>query len=154
MATLYGLNATNRDVSVPSVKIAAGDQYGDFHVAYDEYSLVGVVLANADVINMMKIPAGCRVHNVVLSFPDMGTTGTCTVGWAASADGVESANSNGFLTTVDMNTAANTVHMLDEANIAGMFKSFASEVQVQITMTAASTATSGTIKLAVYYTVC
>lgn len=153
MATLYGTNATNRDVTVPSVKIAAGDQYGRIHVSYDEYALVGAVLGASDVIYMAKIPAGARLHNAVFSFPDMGTTGTCTVGWLASADAVESASASGLLGTVDLNTAAKAVTILQEAASPGLFKSFASEVQVVINMSQATTATTGTLKLAIYYSI-
>ena len=151
MATLYGSNATKRDVNVPSDKIPAGEQVGEKHFAYDEYSLVGVVLGAADVIKMMKLPAGARVSEVVLAFPDLGTTGTCTVGWEASASGAIAADADGFLTTVDLNTAADVVAMSSQANNPGQYKKFDEEVQISIAMSAATTAVAGTIKLEVEY---
>lgn len=156
MATLYGSNATLRDVNRPASLIHQGDVNGKIRVAYDEYDLatLGVVLGASDVILMQEIPAGARVLDVIFATDDLGTTGTCNVGWAASADAVEAANASGFLTSVDLNTAADVFSMQQkEANVAGQFKRFSSKVQVKVSMSAASTATSGKIKVAVYFTV-
>lgn len=154
MATRYGTNATYRDVNVPAVKIPPGEVAGRMRIAYDEYNLatLGVVLGATDTILMQKIPAGARVLDVVLACDDLGTTGTCNVGWAASSDAVEAASTNGFLTSVDLNTAADVFTMqTKEANVSGQFKKFSSEVQLQVNMATATTATTGKIKIAVYY---
>lgn len=151
MATLNGVNSTKRDVNVPSEKIQPGDEGGRLRVMYDSFTSTGAIALN-DVIRMMKLPKGARVHNVVLDHDDLGTVGTCTVGWEASSDGAESADPNGFLDTVNLNSAANTVEMIDEASVPGMMKEFSAEVQVSITITQATDA-AGTLQLAVWYVI-
>jgi hypothetical protein len=76
------------------------------------------------------------------------------VGWEANS--VDSADDDGFLASVDLNTAADTVSMSDQSNMPGFGKKFSiggGDTQISITMTQATTATSGSIKLAVFYSV-
>ena len=152
MATFRGVNATKFN-NVPEEKAQPGDQGGRMRVAYDSFSISAIFALNDELL-MGIIPNGARVHEVVLDHDDLGTTGTATVGWKASSDGTtETEDDNGFLTSVDLNSAANTVRMTDEASVVGQFREFSAEVQAFIKFTAATTATSGDIKLAVYYTI-
>lgn len=152
MATLYGLNATKRDNVVPSQKIDAQDAGGRVRCAYDEYDLatLGVVLGATDVIRMAKLPAGARVVGYTLKSADMGTTGSCDVGY--EANGVDAAAPSAFLASVDLNAAAITISQADQENEAGLFKKFTVETQISISMAAASTAITGKISLAVFFT--
>jgi hypothetical protein len=153
MATLYGKYATYKQVDVPSQKVPAQFELGKKRSLIDEYDLdtLGVILGATDVIKMMKLPAGAIVTEVKLAFPDLGTTGTCTVGWEASEDGSIAADADGFLAGVDLNTAADVFKMSDQANMPGQFKQFDKEVQVSIAMTAATTAITGKLKLEVEF---
>jgi hypothetical protein len=135
MATLYGSNATFRDNSAPPSKIPTGEVSGRLRLAYDSYSL-SAALGASDLIKLQMIPAGARVVEVVVATDDLGTTGTGKLGWAASSD------------AADVFTMSAT-----QANVPGQFKQFSSPVQVQLQMTAATTATTGSIKVAVWYVV-
>lgn len=152
MANKYGVNATKRDVSVPSVKIAPGEVGGAVQFAYDEYSLTADLAAN-DVIKLMKLPAGARVLDVVVNSADLdsGATGEIKVGWAAN--GVDAADDDGFITALDIHTAAAAKAMSSLQAAAGYFKKFTVETQVEIVISGDTNATSGKIMLGVQYVV-
>lgn len=152
MASLYGVNETLRR-SVPSSKIPEGEQAGRLRVAYDTYELVADV-ASGDVLYLSKIPKGARVIQVLVGTDDLdGSGGTLDIGWAASADGVEAADPDGFLANIDVATAADNFDMLSNkaGPIDGVFKKFASEVQLTVTFDGDTDATSGTISVVVQY---
>lgn len=155
MATLYGNQYNNAYVVNPSVKLGIGDYKGTVRRMYFDYTITAVP-TNGDVIKLGKLPAGARVYDACLSFPDLGTAGTLELGWAASTDAVEAASASGLLSTVDVNSAAasRTIIGLNGATgaaVAGLMKKFSSEVDIQIAVTAAWTVTSGTIKGFVEY---
>jgi hypothetical protein len=153
MATYNGANYKKQYVDVPNTKIPSGEQSGILRVAYDSYALVGDLSSN-DVIRMMYLPAGARVIDVMLAFDDLDASGgTLDVGWAASADAVESAQAAGFISAADC-TVADVIKMSDNlANGTGQFKQFASPVLVQVKVNGDTDATSGTIKLCVKYVI-
>jgi hypothetical protein len=148
MATVYGVNATKRDVNVPADKIAAGEVNGKVMVAYDEYTASGA-LSNGDVIKLMKIPKGARLLDAVVQADDLGTTGTGKLGWEAGASAAEAADDDGIIASLDFNTAAARTRM---TTAAGVMKKFTEEVQVSLTLTAATTA-AGSIKVYLMYVV-
>lgn len=151
MAEFQGVNNTLRN-GTPKEFVDAKDEGARIYCSYDEYTL-SADLSSADVIRMMKIPAGARIHEVVIQHPDLDTSGgTLDIGWAASDDGGEAADVDGFFANLDVATAADVVLMSQAAAApAGMFKEFSEEVEVQITIDGDTDATSGTIKLAIYY---
>lgn len=157
MATLYSNQYQDAYVDVPSSKIGPGDQSGDLKFLFFDFTVPGTAPTDADIVKLAKLPKGARVVEACLSFPDLGTAGVVELGWAASAekDGpngltgtvLEAADDNGFLASVDVNAAANTVKMSsDMNNAAGLLKNFSAEVDVQLLVTTAWTATSGTVK--------
>ena len=153
MSNLYGVNATYVRNSPPS-KVPAGEVNGRLRVAYDQYTLLADT-ATTDTIYLQKIPAGARVHQVVVVADDLDASGgTLDCGWAASAGGVHVADPNGFLNAVDITTSGGTSTLMtgNLPNGAGQFKQFTEEVQVTVVPSADWDATSGTIKVAVYYT--
>lgn len=152
MATLYGANATKRDVTNPSVKIDACDERARVRMIYDAYTLVGD-LASGDLINFAKVPAGCRIVDVWVFFTDLDASGgTIDVGWAADSLAVETADDDGFIANADC-TSADVIKMSDNlANGAGQFKKFAAECQVQAKVDGDTDATTGSIGVAVFYT--
>lgn len=154
MATKYGTNATKRaNQTIPDLE-AQGEKKSPLLVAYDEYALTAD-LAVSDVIRMMKLPAGARVHNVELYFDAMGA-GTVHVGWEANS--VDAADNDGFMTSVAVTSAGAQDMADDQPTIAGagFFKQFSplgGETQVTITIATDTSATSGSYKLAVYYAI-
>jgi hypothetical protein len=153
MTDFRGVNNTLAFSDVPSQKIPAGEQAGRLRVAYDEYDLAdSAALDTTDVIKFMEIPAGARIHEVILVHPDVGTTGDANLGWAASADGGETADPNGFLAAVDLNAAAGSHLMSSQLGVPGKGKEFSEAVEVQLVPTEIFTAVVGIIKVTILYT--
>lgn len=159
MATYYGSNATKREVNVPSQKAGNGEEGGVVRCLYDSFAL-SADLTTSDTIKMGFIPKGARVLDVHVAFDDLDASGgTMDIGWLASAvldaDGaaVVLADADGFINDADV-TSADVIKMSDNlANGAGQFKSFDEAVQVSISFGADTDATSGNIKVSVYYIV-
>lgn len=156
MATKYGTNRTLIRAT-PASLVEQGEQSGHLKVIYDEYVFAGDLAVN-DVIQMgSKIPAGARILDVSLDSPDLDTAsaGALTVGWLISDDAAQAADDDGFLTTVDVHTAGKTQLMsgLLCSNVPGKFKKFASAVQPAIKVSGETDATTGTIRLAIFYIV-
>ncbi len=150
MAEFKGVNKTYID-SVPPVKVPKGESYGIKRVLYDEFTITEDMSGDT-VLMGSKIPAGARVHQATLYSPDMGTV-TADIGWLISDDGVEAADTDGFFDGVDIGAAADTFLMTEVlGTVPGIFKQFASPVQVQVLFNT-TTGTSGTIKLAIEYVV-
>jgi len=143
MANLYGSNYSKAFVNVPSAKIEPGEYAGKMKVAYDEYDLdgLGVVLAANDIIYMMKIPAGSRILDAVISSPSLGTTGIVQLGTIADPDRyIASADAGGQAVRAKM-----------PAGAAGEFEELAVETQLALKCTEISTEITGIVKVAVYY---
>lgn len=154
MATLNGTNYKKAYVDVPSVKIGPGEQFGDLHVAYEDYDLatLGEIVANGDVILGPKLPAGARPVQAILQSPSMGATGIFDLGW--QANGVDAADQNGLVDQADAGGQAVTKLATDTAGgPAGLFKKFSVETQLVITCTEDTVNTTGTIKAVVFYVV-
>lgn len=151
MATIYSNQWTNAYITKPSVKNAPGDVNGQSRFLFFDYDITAAP-TNGDVLKLGKLPKGAKVKEACLSFPDLGSAGSLNLGWAASAEldsagsAVEAADADGFMAAVDVNTAADTVLMSSGVNVPGMLKDFAAEVDVQIDIATAWTATSGKIK--------
>lgn len=148
MATVYSVAATKAQLSPPS-RFEASEYKAGSYIAYDSYTAPGAIGA-ADVIKFMKLPPFARIIEVTLSHDDLGATGSCKVGY--EANGVDVADDDAFLTAVNLNAAANTVQMSDEANVPGFGKQLGAETQVSATMTAVTTV-AGTLKLAVHFVI-
>jgi hypothetical protein len=144
MATVYGDQYQDAYVDVPSDKIRGGDLNGTPEFLYFSYTASGAIALN-DVIKLGKIPKGARVIEAVLSTTDLGTVGTLDLGWAADSGAVETADQDGFIAAMNVNSAANTVSMVEQVNVPGLLKKFSAECDLQITASAATDA-AGTIK--------
>ncbi len=164
MATLYSNQYQDAYVDVPSSKIGPGDQSGDVKFLFFDFTVPGTAPTDGDIYKLAKLPKGARVIEACLSFPDLTDSGVVELGWAASAekDGpngltgtvLEAADDNGFLASVDVTTAANTVKMSsDMNNAAGMLKNFSAEVDVELTVTDAWTAVAGVVKGYITYVI-
>ncbi len=151
MATLYGSNFTSMYQTVPASFIESNSQGGKLRVAYDSYAITAD-LASGDIIHMVKVPKGARVYEVYLAFADLdGSGGTLDVGWAAN--GSDAVDADGFIVDLDVTSAGTATMSADLANAAGFGKEFAAETTITITTDGDTDATSGTIKLAVFYAV-
>ena len=132
MATYYGSQYTDAYVSVPSVKIGPGEQSGEVKHAAFNITLAGAV-TTSDIIKLAKLPKNSKLILMRFVCADLGTTGTLNIGWAASADGVQSASATGIASAVDVNTAA-------VATVYYPNQEFTGEVDIQIAPAANTTA--------------
>ncbi len=153
MATYYSNQYQDAFVDVPSDKIRPGDQSGKLRFMFFDFTVPSVAPSNADFYLLGKIPKGARVVEAVISFPDLGGSGSVDLGWAASAEldsagsAVEAADVDGFLANVDLDTAADTIKMTDNApNPDGFLKKFSAECDLKMIIDDAWSATSGVVK--------
>lgn len=156
MAVLYGVNATKLRVNNPPELSGVGEAGGRMRVIYDTYTLTADTTGGTDTLRMgCLIPKGARVMEVQVKSADLdGSGGTLDVGWEASADGVESASAAGFLSNIDVASAADVFFMSDNAaSPAGLHKQFAAAVQPVIAFDGDCDATSGSISIAIWYVV-
>jgi len=144
MANLDGSNYAKINTTVPSVKTPSGESDGRKRIIYDSYDVSAASLAGGDVLRMgSKIPAGARVLSCKAYFSaSLAATSDIDIGWAASAEGGEAADPNGFMDAVDASSAGT-----DESAVgdAGHLKKFPESVQLQATVITATTPTSSGI---------
>lgn len=153
LTTVYGANATLQQNQEPVEKVIAGNDYGRVRVLYDSYT-VGAddEFGTSGLINMMKIPKGATLLYGRVSMPASGANGQFEVGWAAGANGDESADPNGIFATQDPGDAAVDAEM--PSTRPGYMKTFSEEVQVQVDFTEATADSGGdTIELLLFIAV-
>ena len=138
MAELYGNNFKLAYVDVPAKQVGVGEQAGRKRILFDSHLFAANVNAIADVIKIGKLPKGARVLEAVISAPSMGTTGIFDLGWAASGDGLEAADADGFI--VGSDAGGQAVKSLMAAGRPGLGKKFLSDVDVQLVLTEATDA--------------
>lgn len=136
MAELYGNNYKLAYVDVPAKQIGVGEQAGRKRILFDSHTFAAAVNAIGDVIKIGKLPKGARVLEAVVFSDSLGTTGILDFGWAASADGLEIADPNGFISGADAGGQA--VKALSSNASVGLAKKFAAEVEIQLVLTEAT----------------
>jgi hypothetical protein len=152
MASKYGSAYTDKFQTVPSVAIAGNKYGGRVRACYDSYTLTADLSA-ADKIYMGKLPKGARVLDVIVAFADLDASGgTIDVGYEYNATGESSLTDDpdAFLADVDV-TSAGTVGMIEQANMVGFGYEIEGDADIIVTIDGDTDATSGTIKLLVYY---
>lgn len=156
MATLYGDQYQDAYVDKPSTKIRKGDVSGDVKFMYFTYTITAAP-TNGDVVKLGKLPAGARVVDALLQFPDLGTAGAVNLGWNGGTNSLETADADSLLVNVDVNTARDGASMKQQMEAgganAGFLYELLDEVDVQIDVATAWTVTSGTIKGYIQYVV-
>lgn len=150
MATYYSNQYQDAFVDKPSEKIRKGDVSGDLKRMYFDFTVPSVAPSNGDVYKVGKLPAGARIVDAGLQFPDLGTAGTLNLGFDGGTNSLETADADALLVSVDVNTAADAVSMQQQMEAggsnAGYLKVLADEVTVQIDVNTAWTAVTGTVK--------
>ena len=150
MATIYSSNYAAQFVTVPSSPAGIGEQNGRVRSAFATYTFLAES-TSGDILKLFKLPKGARVVNWNVKVADMGGTGTMDIGWAASSDAVEAANSVGFHSAMDVSGQA--ALSVPSAGIAGLHKKFAAEVDVQIVLPTSASATGDVLSAAVQYVI-
>ena len=149
MAELNSLNYSKINVLNPSEKVEPGDSNGKLKCLYDEYTLPGAIVAANDEILIQGLPKGAKIHEVVIEAPALG--GSCQLSVGLKDNGVDSEDADAFIPDTSFASAA-IKKMSDDAGNAGMFKVLGAETIPFIKVVAASAATAGTIKMAIYFT--
>lgn len=152
MASLYGLEYTNAVNDVPVEKAPINKWGGNIRVMYDTYAL-SADTASGDKLYMGKLKKGDRVIDVILASTDLDASGgTLDVGYEYNAAGNALTDDlDAFLADVDVATAAITVGMIEQANMAGFGYEIEGDADIVISFDGDCDATSGTIKLCVIY---
>ena len=152
MTDFYGVNATKRDVDVPSIKSGIGDDYGRIRCSYEKYTFAADVLATTDSLFMNKLPKGARIIDCFVECGDLGTTGILNIGIDGGANSLETADPDFFFAALDVKAAATKSKML--AGIAGAFHKLLDEVNLVVVPTEDTDAADTlTIEILVLYTV-
>tara|TARA_R100001082_G_scaffold55930_1_gene30799 strand:- start:350 stop:826 length:477 start_codon:yes stop_codon:yes gene_type:complete len=157
MATVYGVNFTKYDQSDPRKMADVAEVGARMRVQYDTYE--ADALGAGSTISMARMPKGARVWNVVLITDDLSGSGTLQVG--------DSGDPNRFITE-SICGDANKVHYMhpkahaSDSNVTLLggvsgtgIDAFGYEYtsETDIIITTATASISGTINLAVFYTV-
>lgn len=152
LGNVYGVNYTKAFVSVPAVIVEQGESGGKVKCIYDSYTLPGAVLDTAAVVTLgaAKLPKGAKVVDAVVKCASLGTTGIVSLGYAASADGVEAADVDAFVTA---DAGGQAVLQKPVASAAGILKEFSADVALTLTCSEASTNSDVKIEVAVFYIV-
>jgi hypothetical protein len=150
VATIYAVNYNKAYVAIPSQKYGLGEFNGRSRVMYDSYTFIAES-TSGDILKVGQIQAGNRVLSWRVVSPDVGGTGTINFGWAASADGVESAQATGFISAGD--NSGQAYLGAPAAGALGLGKKFASACDLQIVLGTSASATAGTIQVWVDYLV-
>ncbi len=152
MATVYGANATKRDVDVPSQKLDVTEQHGRLRRAYDSITLAAELTAG-DFINFMKLPAGAKICYARYIAPvGGGADGIVKVGY--SDNGVDAADDNALFAAAELDFGAGALNELMLGTAAGYNKKLGAETQIVAEVTETTTGSSGeTHELEVWYVV-
>ena len=126
MASKYSTGYQRAYVTVPSEKIAIGEQSGVIKSLYTEYVASGE-LATTDTLYLGKLPPGARVIGGMIKCPASGATGILDVGY--QANGVDSADLNAFVEGADPGAADVAAQLAG----AGVGKKFTVETTVVCT---------------------
>lgn len=159
--TVYGVGAA-AVLAEPKSMLDVSLNYGKIRYISDQYTIPAAdQLGTSAAVNMFKMPKGARVLEMFFTAPSDGTTGQYDIGWLASdakgPDGVvlEAADPDGFYAGAAADTGAGALARLAmAATAAGYRKKFAAEVQVQLDVIEATTASGGdTLLLEAYIVV-
>lgn len=139
MASVKGANFTNI-TATPVVKADSSEWHGNIRVQYDSYEASS--LASGSDISVARLPKGAKVYDVIVHFDALGTSSTVSVGDADDADRFITATST---------ASAGQMSMSQEGAIAGF--GYEAPAETDILLTTGGATITGTIKVAVMYSV-
>jgi hypothetical protein len=157
MATVYGANFTKFDQNVPREQVNVAEHGARLRIQYDTYEASSA--GAGTVIKMARMPKGARVWQIILVTDDLSGSGTLQVG--------DSSDPNRFITE-SICGDANKVHYMhpkahaSDSNVTLLGAvsgtgidgfGYAYTAETDIIITTATAAVTGTINLAVFYSV-
>ena len=150
MAIFNSVNKVKQDVNVPPTIVPQGEINARMKVQYDEFTHSAAPSTN-DEVDFLPLPAGARIHEVVLVHGSLGSNGLVALGWRA--EGTETADDDGFIVAGATKNAALNKTMTDVVGQAAQFKKFAGVITPVMKFAEGPTAASATYKVAIYYTI-
>ena len=152
MATYYSTEYTAAHVTEPSTMLDVTLNHGRLRRSYAVYTLPAATeFAEADVVYMMKLPAGARISSAHFVATDDLTSGICKIGWAAN--GTDAADDDGIFAVASCDFGNANIDATMSRALAGWNKKFAAETDITMTITEASNASTGnSFYLEIYYT--
>ena len=139
MASVKGANFTNI-TATPVVKADSSEWHGNIRVQYDSYEASS--LASGSDISVARLPKGAKVYDVIVHFDGLGASSTVSVGDGDDADRFIAATST---------ASAGQMSMSQEGAIAGF--GYEAPAETDILLTTGGASITGTIKVAVMYSV-
>lgn len=137
-----------------SSKVASTVQSRDhigLTVQYASYTFSSAPALN-DVVEMVKVPSGATIFDIILSSTDMDTNGTPTITLGVG----DGSSASRFISGSTVAQAGGVVYLSDDANAAnaGFLYQYTADDTIDVKVTAGpATGAAGTIKLAVFYMV-
>ena len=139
MASVKGANFTNI-TATPIVKIDSSEWHGNMRVQFDSYEASS--LASGSDISVARLPKGAKVYDIIVHFDALGGSSTISVGDADSAARYIAATST---------ASAGQMSMSQEGAIAGF--GYENTAETDVILTTGGASITGTIKVAVMYSV-
>ena len=140
--------ATVTSTRAGSTKPVKSGVHGNVHVVTSSYSITANPTAN-DYLQMVPVPKGAKIVDVILTSTDIDTNGTPTVAMTVGdQDGTPSDNR--YITTSTIGQAGGVARLNAQG---GHLYTFAADGTIDVKFTTASaTFASGTITMTVIYT--
>lgn len=145
---VYGANYRKAYVAEPRQRIQQGEWGGHVKVLREKFTLDADGAA-AETVLMGKLPKGAMVLSARIFGPDLGGTGTLALGNAASADGTEAVDVDGFIASADSSGQAFDVSDEDSRGASIGIRRFTKEVDVTLTFTGVTASATGLIVYAI-----
>jgi len=153
MATVYSVQKTAWDQTIPSKKTKPNELAGRMRVAYATYEASS--LASGDVIELFNLPNGARIMGGRLFNDALASSTTLSVGYAAHTDSsgsaVTAAAAAYLAATSTASAGANDIAAT--LALGATSELDANESGVPITVTMGGAAGTGTITLRIDYVV-
>lgn len=149
MSTQYGVKYDSHfnDKNMVDAKF----MNGNVKCASDYFDL-SIAIPDGDVLKMGRLPKGAVIVGAVLDTTDLdGSGGTIDVGWKyRDSDLSADDDADGILAAVDV-TSAQSADQAEQANLVGRLYELLGEADIEAKVNLCD-ATSGRIKLSVFYT--
>jgi hypothetical protein len=149
MATVYSVQKTNWNQTVPAVNNKTNEMGGRVRIAHGVYE--ASTLASGDVIEMFNIPNGARLIEGSLAHDALGGSTTLSVGYAAHTDssGSTVAEAPAAYKAAAASTGAQKVEILATLALGSGTVVDADKDGVPVSVTMGGAAGTGTIEVTI-----
>jgi hypothetical protein len=141
-----GANYLAAYVTVPGSKVGNGEKGGVKYVIREKFTFDADGAAS-ETVKLGRLPAGAMVLNARVFGPDLGGTGTSTLGNSASVDGsaTDAALATSLITTIDHSGQAFDVSDYTSRGAGIGITRFSREVDINWVLTGVTSGATGKI---------